>query len=557
MSLAEPVVTEIIGNQLLSVTEEMTAMLIRSSYSANIKERWDCSSAVLSPHGEVVAQTAHSPVHLGGMQGAVRALVRNWESLDPGPDDVFVSNDPYLASAVHLNDVTVAAPAFASGTLIGFVATVAHHADLGGRVPGGEAKDSRHIFEEGLRIPPTRLVTRGVPVASLMDVLYANSRNPREILGDFRAQISAVQLGIRRTLETIDKWGSDALERTLARLLDVSEAKFRAAVERLPDGRYEATDWADDDWVTGKPFAVHVGVEISGSGVVVDLRDNVDQLESSRNVSSGMLTATILTALKSVIDPYSPPNSALGRAVTVRTRQGSVFAPQPPAAVGLGPRTCQILFGALYAALSQVLPDRVCAGSATAAGIQVFGVNPRTGAPYLNYERVGGGFGARQMKDGLDGVQFGVTNTSNLPIEASEAEYPFLVEAYEIIPDSGGPGQYRGGLGVRRDIRVLAPNGATLTAQGERIVHPPPGLHGGLPGAAGRMVLNPGTENERDLPTAFVNLKLAEGDVIGLRTAGGGGFGDPGDRDRTLIEDDIRTGRVSAEAARREYGYSG
>lgn len=554
MTVHDPITGEIIGNFLLSISEEMTAVLIRSAYSANIKERADCSSAILTPEGEVVVQAAHSPLHLGGMQGTARALLAAAAREDLRPGDMYVSNDPHLAAALHLNDVTIAAPLIVDGQLFGFVATVAHHADLGGSTPGGEACDSKSIFDEGLRLPPTRIAQNGEPIQSVLDILFANSRNPREILGDFRAQFSAVKLGTRRFEDAVVRWGADTVRSAVKQVLSAAESRFRAAVTRLPNGVYECTDWADDDWVTGESFPVHAKVEIRDDEVHVDLTKNIDQVESSRNVSAGMLLATVLTSMQSAIDPFLPANSGFGRAIHISTRPGSILAPHPPAAVALGSRTCQILFGAIYGALSEVVPERICAGCATAAGIQVFGPNPHTGAPFLNYERVGGGFGARSSKDGLDGVQFGVTNTSNLPIEASEAEYPFMVEAYEVIPDSGGVGQFRGGLGVRRDIRVLT-DGAVLTAQGERIVNPPPGLRGGLPGRPGQMLLNPGTRQEKVLPTAFSGLKLSKGDVIGLRTAGGGGFGDPSARDTRAIEEDLENGRVTIDAAKRDYGY--
>lgn len=550
--LVDPIAAEILGNHLLSITEEMTAALIHSAYSANIKERWDCSSAILTPEGEVVAQAAHAPLHLGGMLGAARALLRRFPGEDMRPGDVFAANDSFLGSAIHLNDVTIAAPVFSDQGLVALAACVAHHADLGGRVPGGEACTSRSIYEEGLRLPPVRIFQGGSPLDSVLEILSANSRNTIETMGDFRAQFAAVGLGVRRFHETIDRHGIDRISGAITAVLDSCERRFRAVLRALPAGVYECTDHADDDWVSGNTFPISVRLEIGGDTITIDLTENVDQLESSRNVPEGMLLATIYYGLKAALDPGLPPNSGYCRMIRIVTRDGSIFQPRPPAAVALGSRTCQILLGAMFGALAQVIPERICAGSNTQAGIQLYGWNPHTGRAFLNYERVGGGIGARQRKDGLDGVQFGITNTSNLPIEVSEAEYPLRVERYELVTDSGGPGEFRGGLGVRREIRVLVDN-AVLTAQGGRIVIPPPGLFGGLPGSPGVFRLNVGSPDERRLPTAFAELRLRERDVLSLQTAGGGGFGNPAERDPLHVKADVLSGRVTSQSARDHY----
>jgi N-methylhydantoinase B len=549
----DPITTEIIGNHLLSVAEEMTAALIRSAYSANIKERQDCSSAILSDKGEVVAEAAHSPIHIGGIRGAARSLLQHFPDGEMNPGDVFATNDPFLSDAIHLNDITIAAPVFDQHRLMALVACVAHHADIGGMVPGGESCDSRSIYHEGLRLPPIRVFEQGTPVESVVNILAANSRNPVETKGDFRAQFAAVRLGVRRIEEVAEKYSAEVVRASATALLDACERRFRDVVDNLPDGIYEGTEEVDDDWVTGNPFQIKARLEIRGKEVHVDLLDNIDQLETSRNVTAGMLSATVLFGLKAALDPDLPPNSGYGRAIKISSREGSIFNPLPPAAVALGSNTCQYLLGAIFQALARLVPEQICAGSNVQTGIQLFGRNSRTDRPFLNYERVGGGLGARKQKDGLDGVQVGITNTSNLPIEAAEAEYPLRYERYELVPDSGGAGCFRGGLGVRREFKVLI-HEAVLTAQSGRRIKPPPGIFGGEPGSCGSLVLNPEQPDKRQLPIAFTDLPLKKNDVVRIVTAGGGGFGKPFERNPLLVRDDVITGRVTIEAARSRYG---
>lgn len=550
----DPITTEVLGNHFLSVTDEMAVVTIRTAYSPNIKERADVSTALFDSQGNVIAQTVHAPVHLGGMFGMVRSLLKRYRVEEFREGDVFVGNDPYACGAIHLNDVSVVAPVFARGMLVGFSANVAHHADIGGAVPGGEACTSNNIYQEGLRLPPVRIFRQGEILSEVIDIILLNSRNERETLGDFRAQFASVKLGARRLEETIDRYGMETFHRSVESLLDACERQFRSALRAVPQGRYEFTDVVEDDWVSGGEIPIHAAVEIRDGEVLIDLRKNSPQVKSSRNAPYHMMLSTVFLALKSAVDPTLPQNSGYFRAIRVDA-QGSIINCIPPAAVALGPLTCQRLEDAILGALAKAIPERLSACSNTVVGIQLSGWNPRTRRFFLDYERFGGGTGARYAKDGLDAVQFGVTNTSNLPIEVFESEYPVMAERYELVPDSGGPGNFRGGLGIRRDLRILCEH-AQLSAQGERFLRPPWGLGEGMPGGCGHFILNPGTPGEKTLPVAFVDLPLKKGDVVSIQTAGGGGYGNPNDRDPAAIAEDVLNGRVTRESVAKHYSAS-
>ena len=554
MAGANPVTTEIISHNLTSICEEMMTTLMKAAYSPNIKERADCSTAMFGPTGEIIAQAPRAVVHMGGMLGTSMRLLEKFPAATIEDGDIFICNDPHLGGANHLNDVSVVAPVFHQGILVALVTSLGHHADLGGRVPGGEAFDCASIFEEGVRIPPIRIARRGELSPDIVDLICANSRNPREVVvGDLRAQLAAVNVGKVRVREVVARYGVEPFELAVASLLDATERRFRAVVAQTPDGEYEFTDWEDDDWVTGKPFGVHAKITIAGAEITVDLSNNIAQVEASRNVPRFSMLATVYYALKAVLDPDVLPNSGYFRAVKVIAPPGLIINAIPPAAVGCVAKTCQRLAEAMIGALSKVVPDRVCAGGNYVCGIQYWGEDPVTRAFFLGYDRIGGGFGARATKDGPSAIQVGVTNTSNLPIESMEAEYPAELVRYEIIPDSGGAGRLRGGLGIQRDIRFNA-DGIKLTAHGARQVMAPYGLFGGHEGKKQTHVLNPGTAGEQVLPHVFVGRMMRKGDVFSARTAGGGGFGDPRERDPERVLQDVRMNRVTIAGAARDYG---
>jgi len=538
---------EVIGSTLLSIAEEMGEALIKSSYSSNIKERQDCSTAIFNLRGEVIAQAEHIPMHLGSLIMIVTEILRRYPVAELHDGDVFVGNDPYTGGSTHLPDITVASPVFHAGEPVGFVANIAHHAD-------GSGRETRSIWDEGLRIPPIRIVEAGRLREDVMELLLLNFRLPRERRGDFRAQFAANRLGADRLRELFTGHGRATCEAAMAELLAYGERKIRAAIRAMPDGVYGFEDVMDDDGAGGPPVPIRVTITVAGDEIALDWAGTGAQVEGDINVVYLALVATVYYALKALLDPTIPANGGFYRAIRVTAPEGSIVNAGLPAPVAWRTQTCQRIADVVFGALAPALPERSIGATNGANSAWVFsGIDPRSGQYYVYLETIGGGSGARASKDGLDGVQVHITNTSNLPVECLEMEYPLLVEEYALVPDSGGAGRHRGGLGLRRTIRVL---GGTATFLGtlDRARVAPWGLFGGGEGGRGSLVRHAGPGSAA-LPSKVAGLRLAEGEAVTIVTPGAGGYGPPVERERTALERDLREGKVSAEAARRTYGF--
>ncbi len=513
---------EVIGAALLSAAEEMGQVLIRSSYSTNIKERQDCSTAVFDPRGEVIAQAEHIPMHLGSLIMIVQEVLRRYPLAGMRVGDLFIGNDPYTGGSTHLPDITVASPVFVGGEIVAFVANIAHHAD-------GSGRETRSIWDEGLRIPPLRLVEGGVLREDLMELLLLNFRLPRERRGDFRAQFAANRIGGERVADLFTRHGRATCEAAMTELLAYGERKIRAALRSIPDGVYAFEDWMDDDGADGPPVPIRVTITVTGDAIALDWTGSGPQVPGDINVVYLALVATVYYALKALLDPTIPANGGFYRAIRVTAPEGSIVNARPPAAVAWRTQTCQRIADVVFGALAPALPERVIAATNGANSAWVFsGVDPRTGQYYVYLETLAGGSGARATKDGLDAVQVHITNTSNLPVESLEMEYPLLVEEYGLVPESAGTGRHRGGIGLRRTIRVLGEE-ATFLGTLDRARIAPWGLAGGGPGGKGALVLNAGTPGERPLPPKLAGMRLAQGDAVTIVTPGAGGYGTPGD----------------------------
>lgn len=511
---------EVIGSALLSIAEEMGTALIRASYSSNIKERWDCSTAVFDRAGQVIAQAEHIPMHLGSLLGIVQEILRRYPADRLAPGDVFAANDPYAGGGTHLPDITLASPVFVDGELFGFVANIAHHADRTG-------ERIRSIYDEGLRIPPIRLAEAGRVREDVLELLLANFALPDQRRGDFRAQIAANRLGERRLRELARRYGRAAVREASDETLAYGERKIRAAIAGLPPGVYRFQDFLDGDGVREGPIPIVVAITVEGDRIRLDFTGTGPQCAGDLNVVRLALLATVYYALKAILDPSIPANGGFYRAIEVAAPPGSIVNALPPAPVGWRTHTCQRIADVIFGALSQVLPDRVPAAGNGANSAWVFsGVDPRSGRYYVYLETLGGGAGAGARAEGLDGVQVHITNTSNLPVECLEMEYPLLVEEYALVEGSGGAGRFRGGMGLRRTIEVLD-HEAQLLATLERADIPPWGLAGGGPGGRARLVLNPGTPEEAPLPSKVWGHPLKPGDRVQITTPGGGGWGPP------------------------------
>ncbi|GAB3473895.1 hydantoinase B/oxoprolinase family protein [Nocardiopsis coralliicola] len=548
----DQITVQVIGNALLSVAEEMGAVLRRASYSTNIKERSDCSTALFDAAGNLIAQAEHIPIHMGSMKGLVDALLDTVGASGLKDGDVYITNDPYTAGGTHLPDITMCAPVFVEGALVGFSANIAHHSDVGGHVPGSNSGDSTSIYQEGLRIPMVRFAIEGRVNDEVLSFVTLNSRLPEERHGDLLAQLAAAHTGAVRCAELHERHGTQRIDAVCTELLAYARRRLGVALEAIPDGTYRASDWLDPDVPGEEPIEIRTAITISKDEIDIDFAGTGRQARVAINVVRSALEATVYYALKAVLDPEIPANGGFFDAVRIDAPAGSIVNPKAPAPVAARTDACQRVADVLLAALAQAAPGRVPAGSHSSITYVTFA---GTDDDFFVYpEVIAGGSGARADRDGMDAVQVHVTNSSNLPIEALELEYPLRVETYELITDSGGAGRHRGGLGVRRDIRVLADQ-ADFSAHADRQFLPPRGLEGGTDGTTGRFILRPGTPNEETLPGGRLSgVVLRRDDVVRIESPGSGGYGPPNERPAQAVQADLRRRRISPDAARDIYG---
>ncbi|WP_284014656.1 hydantoinase B/oxoprolinase family protein [Halobaculum litoreum] len=545
----------------------MNATLVRTGYSPNIKERRDCSTALFDADGEMIAQAETMPVHLGAMPYSVAAAVEAFppETLSPG--DSVLLNDPFRGGA-HLPDLTLVTPIHdADGdAVIAFAANRAHHADIGGSTAGSVAADSTEIYQEGLRIPPVKfeagtgaVAEDGTPVGEVredvLSMILANVRTPEERRGDLRAQVAANATGRRRFRELAAEHGDD-LAPALEAINDYSERRMRAELAELPDGTYEFADALDDDGRGNEDLAVEVTLTVDGDAVTVDFTGTAAQTDGPVNAVLAVTASATYYAVRCVTDPDIPPNHGCYRPIDIVAPEGTIVNPEPPAAVvGGNLETSQRVTDTVLGALAQAAPEAVAAaGQGTMNNVTLGGTDPRDGSPYAFYETQGGGFGGRAGGDGMDGVHVHMSNTLNTPAEVLETAYPLRVERYALRPDSGGAGASRGGLGLRRDIRVRD-HTARVSLLAERHESHPYGLAGGGEGTNGAAYLVDEDGEELEKLPAKHTRDLPAGSVVSVRTPGGGGYGDPADRDADAVERDLRLGKLTPEAAREQYGY--
>jgi N-methylhydantoinase B len=541
----DPIRAEVIARHLLASAEEMSATLMRTAFSPNIKERADCSSAIFDAAGQVVALAQRVPIHLGSMVGAVDEIRARFRPEEIRPGDMFAANDPYNGGGSHLPDINVIAPVFAHGRIVAFVANIAHHADVGGMVPGSEAAVCKSIYQEGLRIPPVKIVREGEPERDLLEMILLNSRTPQERSGDLKAQFAANVVGMRAVAGLMQRYGVEEAQATIAAYLDFTERRFRAAIARLPRGRYAAEDFLDGD-VEGSRTRISLALTVGEGQLHFDFSGSGRQLESARNIPYRALAATVYTVAKSLLDPDVPANAGYYRTLTIETEPGTVVGPVPPAAVGARSISCGVLGDVIAQALSQAMPDKALARSGPHHLIVLSGTDPRNGGYFVNYETVAGGMGARPYRDGADAVRVHASGASNLPVEALEHAYPFRIERYALWDGSGGAGAYRGGMGVLRDYRILADD-VTVSLSSERQHVAAQGMAGGEAGRSGEFVFNPGRSDERKLPAAAGEIALPRGSVLRIATPGGGGFGEPGARAADARRRDEIEGRIAPD----------
>ena len=520
----DPIKLELYKNMLTSVAEEMGVTLQRTAFSPNIKERLDFSCAVFDGTGKMVAQAAHIPVHLGSMPLSVLAAIEHTEM---APGDMIALNDPYRGGT-HLPDITLVAPVFSSANgskpknrPVFFVANRAHHADVGGMAPGS-MPIATSVIQEGIRIPPVKLIRAGELDTDLWELILANVRTPEERRGDMEAQLAANRVGERRLREMITKYGTTEIAGYMQELCAYANRMIRARLREIPDGRYVYADVLDNDGITDDPIEIQVAIEVENDEAVVDFTGTAPQVRGSVNAIYAITLSAVFYTFRCIAGADVPANAGCLEPIRVIAPEGTVVNANFPAAVAGGNvETSQRIVDVLLGALAQACPDQIpAASSGTMNNLTIGGYDASRGKDFTYYETIAGGMGARPDRDGIDAIHTHMTNTMNTPIEAIETNYPMQVVAYAIRRGTGGAGKYRGGAGVIRALRLLTE--AEVTILSERRTRGPYGLQGGESGQPGCNVLISGGEEH---PLAGkVSVSTREDDVIRIETPGGGGF---------------------------------
>lgn len=546
----DPVTREIVKNALMSIADTMAITVVRTARSAVVKDGMDFSTALFTADGQQVAQGLTLPAHLGSMAPALKAVMQTFGD-DVHPEDIFANNDPYDGGS-HLPDIFVFKPVFYGGKLVAWTCAIGHQTDIGGRVPGGVVCDNTEIFQEGLILPPLKLYERGKLNTAVWRILERNVRVPQMVLGDVQSLLSAARIGERDLLALMAEYGCDELIAYMRDILDTTERLTRAEIKRLPQGEWEFTDYVDDDGIDLRPIAIRAHVRIAGDHVYVDFTGTSPQAKGSINPNFHYTKGQVYAVMKCLIDMEIQSNSGFFRAFTITAPEGCFVNPQHPAPVaarGLaGFRICNAVFGAMAKALPGQMPAAWGGGE---AGLSFSGYHANRKAwVHLNLINDGPN-GASSDMDGADGLSAPIHNMANIPIESLEAENPLMVEHYALVPDTEGAGEFRGGLAISRDFRMLADD-TVFQLRTDRTKFVAWGLNGGQSGQPTHNYLNPNSEN-RTLPGKYL-MRLNKGDLYRLIQASGGGYGDPLSRDPDAVLDDVLQEKVSSERAVQVYG---
>jgi len=554
--LFDPIAMEVFTNRLLSITETMALTMMRASFSPQIKERRDFSVGLFDRRGRVVAQGTHIPVHLGSLLGSVESVLARYKVEDIREGDVYICNDPYAAGGTHLPDISIVTPIYVDGTLVGFAANIGHHSDVGGAVPGSSSAKARTIFEEGLRIPIIRIAREHRIDDDLLNLIALNSRLPEERALDLRVQISTNEKGVVAARDLIRRMGVAAFEEAIDSVIAYTLRRTRLRIADLAPGRHTFTAYLDDDGGgDGERVPITATVFVEGDNLVVDLAGTGGQSRGGLNVAESALRATVYYCIKALLDHDLMANSGMTEAIVIRAPEGTIVNPRAPAACGARTITCQRLAGAIFGAFRKLVPRDALIASAndTLPSISFSGRRTPQGRIYLCGETLGGGGGARWDSDGMDGIHVHITNTMNMPTEALENEFPLLVDEYGLVPDSGGAGRYRGGLGIVRQVRALH-DGTIFSARSDSHKQGAMGAEGGGEGGLGRLLRNPGRPDEEVMASKVAHVVLAAGESVRIETPGGGGYGAPGERTLEALAADLRDGIISVTVAERHYG---
>ena len=543
---------EVVKASLSGIVQEMQNSLFRTGFSTIVRESQDASCALMNTTGEVIAQHVVLPLHIGAFPACCAAIIKTFGH-DLAEGDAFLVNDPYEGGSPHAPDMAVITPVFFRGKLFGFCGSIAHKSDIGGPVPGSCSGQAREIFNEGLQLPAVRYQRGYRSYGDIERIIAANSRTPDLVLGDIRGQLGADRLGERRLVELLEKYGRAKVLACIDRLFELSETKVRSALAQWKDGRWEAERFVDDDGIElNKPVRIHVVLEKKSDRISFDFSGSADQTKGPANIRPPLVRAACAYALISLVDPRIYVSSGLLRAFFVTTRAGSVLDPRFPAPVNTYNPTVHALVDALFDAISHTAPGNVRADGSGSRSIILGGRSTHTGKGYVQYEIIAGGAGARPSKDGASGITVNQSNAKIAPVEIIESEFPTRLLRFELIRDSGGAGEFRGGLGIRREYLNL--EDARFSIRSMKHIIPPNGFAGGCPGRTGDIWINPERDDAKRLPTRYADYPLRKGDVFRLDTPGGGGYGDPLRRPPAHVLVDVQQGYVSLEAARERYG---
>ena len=540
----DPITLELVRCRLVAGAQQMAATLWKSSFSTGIREVLDYSTAIFDAQGQMVAQSAQLPFQMMTMSAPLKQLIAGGYQWQAG--DVVLLNDPYACNAQHLPDFMTFRPVFSGGECVAFCGAVAHMIDTGGGAPGSYLASATQIYQEGLRLPPVKIICQGKENREILDLVALNVREPVKVLGDIAAMVACTHVGEQVVQELVEQYNAEHLRATLDAILDGSERQFRHRFSQVPNRVCHAVDYLDDDGITDDPIRIELRLTFEGDGVTADFTGTSPQVQGPVNATYEMTCSTLVYVLMAVLGKDMAKNDGCRRPVDVKIPPHTVLSAQSPAPVASRVTVCHRVVDVMLQAMAAVVPDRIMAGYYGVSNIcNIGGHDPHTGQPWVHFEIEVGGWGARPNSDGLDGFSAHIHNMANTPVEVVETTLPLRVERYEMLPDSGGDGQYRGGLGLRRDIRVLV-EGAALNLLGDHCKFPPQGLLGGKNGATGRYVLNPDTDQQTLLPNKLSNYPMQHGDVISMQTPGGGGYGDPEKRAPQAIVRDREAGKVTA-----------
>ncbi|MBI4242390.1 MAG: hydantoinase B/oxoprolinase family protein [Candidatus Rokubacteria bacterium] len=552
----DPITLEIIQEAMISVVREMRANLIATAYSSIIYEAHDFSCVLMDGAGQIIAQAEDNPSHIFPIPWSVRAMQDRFGA-DIHPGDVFLHNDPYTGGT-HLNDIAMIYPVFGDGRLALFPVVRAHWGDVGGMTAGSISGKSTEIFHDGVRIPVLRVANRGVLDESVLDLLFANMRVPRERRGDFLSTWGTCQVAERRISEIMAKFGVDTVQEAIRRLLDRAERRMRRRIAALPDGDYVYEHYLDPVGSAGEPVKARVRVEVCGDAITVDFAGSSPQVAGPLNSGAAVAATGAFIVLKAFLDPAKPINHGNFRPITVRVPEGTFLNARYPASCAGSSEVRNAAISAVLGAMGQAVPESITGDiKGTSNHVYIAGVDPRDSEPFLFYEYPAGGTGGFPEADGNNAVRnFAEGDFGSIqPAEAVEHEAPLLVERCEVRTDSCGAGRHRGGFGLWRDIRLLADE-ASLSVASEKNILPPFGVCGGMPGAPNQfVVVRAGREvAPSDTPGKVAGFRLRQGDVVSVRSSGGGGWGDPLDRDPALVLADLRDGYLTPDKARSAFG---